>query len=334
MKKKVFTMITMALISMVLFSCSSKRNPEIGLLMGTLQLERWQKDTSHFVTYAKENGARVIVQNANNNQGTQIQQAEKLLNQGVDVLVVVPVDQNISAEIVRMAHDRGVKVIAYDRLIRQCDLDYYVSFDNVKIGELQAGYITNIQPKGKYALIGGPTSDNNSIMLRLGQINVLSPYIERGDIEIVYDNFAYSWDKESGKLEMEKCLGNNQEIDAVIAANDALAEGIAESIEENGLKKNVLLTGQDAELKACQRIIQGKQTMTVYKPVRRLAQVATEVACKFACDEEVSTVNQTTIFNGNAMVPSILLEPVSVHRQNIQLTVLMDEYQNEEKIFR
>jgi D-xylose transport system substrate-binding protein len=334
MKSKI-SFIAYAIVMVLLMSSCSSKDPKVGLMMGTLKQERWTKDTTHFANSIRELDGQVIIKNANNNQGKQIEQAKELIEQGVNVLVVVPVNQDAASKIVELAHENDIKVIAYDRLIRNAELDYYVSFDNVKIGERQAEYLTKVQPEGNYALIGGPTSDNNSIMLRLGQMNVLSPLVQKGDIKVIYDKFAESWNKEAGKKAMRKCLREHStEIDAVIAGNDALAEGISEVIEQHGMEEDILLAGQDAELDACQRIIKGSQTMTIYKPVRRLAEVASKVAAKFASGEEIETLNVETVYNNKTMVPSILLTPVTVHEQNIKMTVLASGYQEEEKIFK
>src|SRR5258708_209407 len=148
---------------------------KIGLLLGTLKEERWQHDRDLFVAKAKELGADVLVQSANNDDALQISQAENLLTQGVKVLVVVPHNAKSAATIVASAHKAGVKVIAYDRVIQNCDLDYYVAFDAPQIGELQADYLVKRMPKGNYALIFGGPTDNNSVLLRDGQMKVLKP---------------------------------------------------------------------------------------------------------------------------------------------------------------
>ncbi len=335
MKKLISLGLISVVIVLLLSSCNqSDKNVEIGLLMSDLERERWQKDTTYFVKNAQKMDMNVYVRNAENNQVRQIKQAEELIEKGVDVLVVVPVNQDLSSKIVEIAHQNNIEVIAYDRLIKGCDLDYYVSFDNVMVGEKQAEYLTKLKPRGNYVLIEGPTTDNNSIMLRLGQMNVLSPYLQKGDIQIIYDQFAESWDKEAGEKEMRKCLREyGSKIDAVIAGNDALAEGIAEVIEQHGIEKNVLLAGQDAELHACQRIVKGTQTMTIYKPVRNLAEVAVKVAGKFAKNEQIQTINNQTMFNDSIMVPTILVEPVIVNRQNIKMTVVASGYQQGSEVF-
>jgi D-xylose transport system substrate-binding protein len=157
----------------------------IGLSMDTLKEERWQKDRDIFVKKAEELGAEVLVQAADGKDETQVKQAESLLTQGVDVLVVIPHNGEVAATIVEAAKRQNVPVISYDRLIKNSDVDLYISFDNEKVGEMQAKYLVEKAPKGNYVLIGGAPTDNNAKMFRAGQMRVLQPLIDRGDIKIV-----------------------------------------------------------------------------------------------------------------------------------------------------
>ena len=152
---------------------------KIGFSMDTLQEERWQKDRDLFVAAAEALGAEVDVQAANSDDAKQIAQAENLISQGVDVLVVIPHNAEATAAIVEKAHEAGIKVLAYDRLIKNSDLDLYVSFDNERVGEMQAEAITKLVPKGKYVYIGGSETDNNAHLFKKGAFNVLQPFIDK-----------------------------------------------------------------------------------------------------------------------------------------------------------
>jgi D-xylose transport system substrate-binding protein len=194
-----FTGVRALLISLLLWSlvaglgCSKKSGSggiRIGFSMDSLQLERWQRDRDLFTARAKELGAEVLVQSADGNDSVQVQQAENLLTQGVDVLVVVPHNGEISASIVESAKRQHVPVLSYDRLIRNSDVDFYISFDNVKVGELQAKYLLDRAPKGNYILIGGSPTDNNARLFRQGQMNILDPLIKSGDIKVVADQWS------------------------------------------------------------------------------------------------------------------------------------------------
>jgi D-xylose transport system substrate-binding protein len=301
--------------------------------MDTLKEERWQRDRDYFVARAKELGAEVLVQAANGDDAVQIQQAENLLTQNVDVLVVAPHNAEIAASIVESARRQGVPVLSYDRLIRNSDVNLYVSFDNVKVGETQARYLLDRAPKGNYVLIGGSPTDNNARLFRQGQMNVLQPAIDRGDIKIVADQWAREWLASEALKHTENALtqyGNN--IAAVVASNDGTAGGAIRALEEQQLAGRVVVSGQDAELAAIQRIVGGTQVMTVYKPVQHLARQAAEAAVKLARRESVES--KSTVNNGFKEIPSILLEPIIVDKNNVMETIVSDGYHKMEDIYR
>jgi D-xylose transport system substrate-binding protein len=161
--------------------------------MDTLKEERWHRDRDLLVKRAGELGAEVLVQAANGNDALQNSQAENMLTQGVDVLLVAPHNGKSAAVIVEAAHKAGVPVIAYDRLINDADVDLYLSFDNERVGQMQAEYLVQRRPKGSYVLIGGAPTDNNAHLYHEGQMNVLEPLVKRGDIQIVADQWARDW---------------------------------------------------------------------------------------------------------------------------------------------
>lgn len=304
----------------------------IGFSLATLQEERWQRDRDLFVAAAEKLGAKVEVQAANNDEAKQISQAENLISQGVDVLVVVPQNADAAAAIVEKAHEAGVKVLAYDRLIRNSDLDLYVSFDNEKVGELQASAITKLVPKGKYVYIGGADTDNNAHLFKKGAFNILQPLIDSGDIEVVYDQWTRDWNPANALANMENALtANNNQIDAVVAANDGTAGGVIQALAAQGLAGKVPVSGQDAELAAVQRIVEGTQTMTVYKPIKALAEKAAELAVQLAKGEQIAT--DAAINNGKIDVPSVLLTPIAVTKDNIDDTIIADGFHSKEDVY-
>jgi len=305
---------------------SAKKAPVIGLSLDTLREERWQRDRDMFVARCRELGARVLVQAANNNEVVQNAQAENLLTQGVDVLVVAPHNSKTAATIVESAHRSGVPVIAYDRLINDSDVDLYISFDNERVGELQAGYAVQRAPRGRYVLIGGSPADNNALLYHKGQMNVLKPRVDRREIEIVTDQYAADWQPVEALKIMENALTrSDNRVDAVVAANDGLAGGAIQALAEQGLAGKVVVTGQDAELSACQRVVAGTQSMTIYKPIRKLAGKAAEIAVAMARKQPIGTVADR-LDNGFKQVPSLLIEPVAVDRNNLASTVIADGF--------
>lgn len=305
----------------------------IGFSMDTLKEERWQRDRDLFVARAHELSAEVLVQAANGDDALQTAQAENLLTQGVDVLVVAPHNAEVAASIVESAKRQGVPVLSYDRLIRNSDVDLYISFDNVKVGEAQARYLLERAPRGNYVLIGGSPTDNNARMFREGQMNILQPAIERGDIKVAADQWAREWLASEALKHTENALTQtNNNIVAVVASNDGTAGGAVQALGEQNLAGKVFVSGQDAELAALQRIVGGTQSMTVYKPVARLALRAAEAAVSLARGETVST--PATVNNGKKDVPAVLLDSITVDRNNVMETVIKDGYLKMEDVYR
>lgn len=305
----------------------------IGLSMDSLKQERWQKDRDVFVKRAEELGAEVLVQAADGKDETQVKQAESLLTQGIDVLVVIPHNSEVAGSIVESARRSKVPVISYDRLIRNSEPDLYLSFDNEKVGEMQARYLVEKAPKGNYILIGGSQSDNNAQLFRNGQMKVLKPLIDKGDIMIVADQWAKDWQPEEALKHTENALTmNNNDVVAVVASNDGTAGGSIQALSAQGLSGKVFISGQDADLSALQRIVAGTQSMTVYKPVSRLAVKAAEAAVALAKKEKVET--NVKVNNGKIDVPSILLDPISVDKTNLDETVIKDGYQTREDVYK
>ncbi|MEW9054049.1 MAG: D-xylose ABC transporter substrate-binding protein [Neobacillus sp.] len=305
---------------------------KIGFSMDTLEEERWLKDRDLFKEAVESLGAEVEILAANGDDALQISQAETLISQGVDLLVVVPHNAEATAAIVNKAHLAGIKVVSYDRLIKNADIDLYISFDNEMVGELQAREMTERVPKGKYVYIGGAVTDNNAHLFKKGVFNMLQPYIDRGDITVVYDQWTENWTPANAYKNMLDALkANNNQIDAVIAANDATAGAVIEALAAHGLAGKIPVAGQDAELAAAQRIVKGTQTMTVYKPINVLAKEAAEIAVKLAKGEPVVTGSRVN--NGKIEVPSLLLFPIAVNKSNIDETVIRDGFHSRDQVY-
>lgn len=323
------------LVVFILDGCVKKQDDKVkvGFLIHALDKERWENDRDFFVERVQELGGTVEVRIADNDAAKQLDQAEELLTNGVDVLVIVPVDQFAAADIVKEAHTKNVKVISYDRLIKNCKLDYYVSTDNVDIGALQAKYLTTIRPTGNYALIGGALSDNNSQFLYLGQMNVLQPLVEKGDIKIVYNEFTEAWSEDEGYEQTKKLLSQTDKVDAIIAGNDAIALGAIKALREAGEEGDVLVAGMDADLKNLQEIVAEHQTVTIYKPYQKMANTAAELAMKMGnslpCENSFQTVS-----NGEMLVPAVFHAASIVNKENLKLTVISEGYQSEEEVYR
>ena len=328
------SMISLVFTSSLGFSQATPKKIKIGLSLDTLKEERWQRDRDLFVARAKEMGAEVLVQAANGNDTVQNSQAENLLTQGVDVLVVVPHNGVTSAAIVQAAHKAGKKVIAYDRLIRNSDVDYYVSFDNLEVGHMQAKYLLEKAPKGNYVVIGGAPTDNNAQLYHQGQMEILKPSIDKGDIKIVADQWANEWQASEALKHTENALTKNKnDVVAIVAPNDGTAGGAISALKQQKLAGKVFVSGQDAELAACQRIVEGTQSMTVYKPIKVLATKAADLAVAIAKGE---TINDTftKLNNGKIDVKSILITPIQVDKSNMDATVISDGYHAKKDVYK
>ena len=312
----------------------------IGLSLDTLKEARWQVDARFFTERAKQLGAQVDVQSANGDDSQQMMQIHSMLTRGVKALVIVPHDAVAMARAVELAHQTGVPVIAYDRIIRNCDLDLYLSFDNVRVGELQAKFLVDHLPKpapgrpDRIVRIYGAPTDNNAKLFKQGQDQVLAPYLQRGDIVVVHEDWAEDWKPENAKKIVNAAIATGAKFDGILASNDSTAGGAIQALLEagGGLAGKVVVTGQDAELPACQRIVAGTQAMTIYKPIRSLATAAAEAAVKLA--EGKPIIARQSVNNGKIDVPAILCDVVVVTRDNMVDSVIKDGFQSYDEVYR
>ncbi|HEY8132970.1 MAG TPA: substrate-binding domain-containing protein [Thermoanaerobaculia bacterium] len=304
----------------------------IGFSMDTLKEERWTRDKALVERRARERGALLDVQVANGDDSVQTKQCENMLAKGVDVLIVAPHNGEIAASIVEAAHRQGVPVIAYDRMIRNCDVDLHVAHQQNRIGEMQAAYALKHVPKGNYVLIGGAPTDYNALILRNGQMRILKPAIDRGDVRIISQQFAREWRADEAlRITEDAILRTGRKIDAIVASNDGTAGGAISALEAAKLDGKVLVTGLDAQKDAVQRVVRGKQTMTIYTPIQPLAFGAVDAAIKLARHEPVAAPDR--INNGKRDVPSILYEAIVVDRSNVDQTIIKDGYHSREDIY-
>jgi D-xylose transport system substrate-binding protein len=306
--------------------------PKIGLLMDTLQEERWQRDRDLFLERARELDAEVLVESAERDDARQLELANAMLDQGVKVLVVVPHHAEAAARIVEAAKARDVPVIAYDRLIRDADVDLYISYDNLKIGQMQAQYLRNRASKGSFILLGGAKTDYNAILIREGQLEALEDAIKRREIRVVADPWTPDWQaSEAMKLTEAALTRAGNRVAAVVASNDITAGGAIAALEKHGLAGKVLVSGQDADLEAVRRIVQGTQAMTVYKPLRPLARGAANAAVQMAKGEKAE--GTSTIDNGKKEVQALLLQPIIVDNRLVDQIIIKDKFHTREQVY-
>jgi D-xylose transport system substrate-binding protein len=291
------------------------------LLPDTKSSARWETvDRPALQEALEEGGVEADIQNAEGNKNTQQQQAEQMITNGANVLLLVNLDSGSGAAIAANAQSQGVKVIDYDRLTLDTDAtDYYVSFDNERVGELQGqGLVDCIGNKqgARIAVLNGSPTDNNATLFKNGYDSVINPKFDSGDWTEVDDQSVPDWDNQQALTIFEQMLqAADNKIDGVLAANDGLGNAAISALKQRKLPQ-IPVTGQDATLEGLQNIVNGDQCMTVYKAIQKEADAAAELAVALAKGEEPS-VETTPIDNGTEEVPSVLLEPVPVTQDNI-----------------
>ena len=312
---------------------ASSHSLKIGFLMDSLKVERWQTDLDKFQKRAGELGADVLIETAEGDDDLQLQQAQKLLGAGVKSLVLVPHDAEKAMRIVAAAKAKQIPLLCYERLVRDPHGSFFIGVDASAIGFLQAESLTQIAPKGNYVLIGGSPADSNAKILREAQWKVLKPFVDRGDIKVVSDTWSKDWNPTEAYTHMTEAIESAKgEITAVVASNDGTAGGAVQALAEHHLAGKALVSGQDADLAAIIRILDGTQTMTVYKPLGSQAKVAAEAAVALANGEPVKSAVSFTV--ENRAIPAILLTPVVVTKDNVKETVIKDGFQNLQTIQR
>ena len=301
---------------------------QIGMSFDSFVIERWQKDRDVFVSTAKEMGAEVNVQNANGSIEEQIAQIEYFIDKKMDVIVIVCIDSNSLSEVVSKAKNAGIKVIAYDRLIKNANVDLYISFDNEMVGTMMAeGIVGNGEKVDRVLMLCGPLADNNVSMVEAGFEKVMKQH----NVEIVDRMHADGWKAELGAAYIYDHANEVNKVDAIMCGNDDIATAVVRALAERRLAGKVGVVGQDADLAACQRIVQGTQIMTVYKPVEKLAQKAAE--CAIALGEGEAVEAENTLSDGVFEVPYMALEPISVRKENMDDVIISSGFHLKEDVY-
>lgn len=309
------------------------KKPKIGFSMATVKEERWQRDRDAFEAHCKQINVECVITVADNSADRQANDVENLLTQGVDVLVIAPQNATQAASLVDRAKEQNVPVISYDRLIDSDKIDLYISHQVPVIGRKIAEYALEHAPQGNYAMVYGSSSDNNALIMKEEQLKILKPAIDSGKIKIVADQFIPDWKPEEALKMAENALTqNNDNIQAFVVSNDGMAGGVVSALEKRGLAGKVIVTGQDAQLDALQRIAEGKQSMTIYKPIIPLASRAVDAAVKLAKKEKLETTPFKNVTGKE--VPAILLEVTTVDKNNLMDTVIKDGYAKYDDVYR
>ncbi len=339
----------LVLCAVFLFPCCAKKeaaknlhkdishNITIGFSIDSFVIERWRRDCDVFIDTAKENGASVIIQNAGNSVEEQINQIKYLIDSNVDVLVIVPKEASKLSEVIQKAHAKNIPVISYDRLVLNAPIDLYVTINSKKVGELMAEELLKLKPKGSWFCIYGAEEDYNMQILREGVFDVINKYNAKSKtpVKIDMEFFTEGWNYDLSYKKMNEMLETKRYPQAVICGNDAVAEHVLRSLSEHRIN-DIAVSGQDADIAACQRIIDGKQSITVYKPITQLAQLAAKYACELAYGKTASEIvtSGDTINNGFSDVPVLWLDPKVVNKDNIEEVIIKTGFHTKEEIYR
>ncbi|MEQ8156103.1 MAG: substrate-binding domain-containing protein [Clostridiaceae bacterium] len=305
----------------------------IGVALPDRIVPRWPRIKGYMEQYAStKDGVTLKIENADFDAARQASQVDSLISQGIDVLILVPVDLFAAASLVEKAHKAGIKVIDFDRLIQNSDADLYISFDGQKVGELQGQYLTKEVPRGNYIILSGDPGNFNSTLYKKGAMEYIQPRVSIGNIKIVEDKAVKNWDpKISFKIVKDALIANKNNVDAILAPNDTTAGGAIEALKEQGLAGKVVVTGQNADLPAVRRIIEGTQSMTVFKDDREESRIAIDAAIKLAENKPIAV--DKYVNNGKINVPSIFLTPIAVDRNNINEVLIASGYLEASEVY-
>ncbi len=299
---------------------SSSYDLTVGFSIDTLAIERWQRDLDVFVNRVKELGANIIVQNAGSSVEEQNRQLMYLMERNVDVIVCLPKDADGLAESIQKIKSKGIPVISYDRLIRGCDVDLYMTVDSERVGELMAEQMQRITKSMNWYCILGDQKDYNMTMIEQGMNNVLSNTY----IRINHTFYTSGWNYDLAYDEAVNLITSGRIPGAIICGNDAVADAVIKAFSTYYPDHHIPICGQDAEIAACQSIVSGKQDFTIYKPITKLAEYAAEYAVRMAKGSKSEELSQglKTIDNGYKMVPVYLLQPELVTIENIDRVII------------
>ncbi|MCI6302416.1 MULTISPECIES: sugar ABC transporter substrate-binding protein [unclassified Blautia] len=305
---------------------------QIGLTVDSFVIERWIRDRDVFVATARELGADVNVQDAGADAEEQISQIEYFISKQVDVIVVIARDCGVLSDVVQKAQNAGIPVISYDRMINNANTDFYISFDNRKVGEIMAQALIDAIPQGgDIFMIQGSSSDNNVKMLKEGFDDTL----EDTNLNVVYEANCDGWTAELAVGYVEEALEKYPHVKGIMCGNDDIASQVVQVLAENQLAGNVVVIGQDGDLAACQRIVEGTQYMTAFKSIEDLAREAAKYAVEIGSGREASELEGVTekVNDGTYDIPSKVLDPIAVTRENIDEVIIDGGFHRRDEVY-
>ena len=314
------------------FSGKEEDKIQIGLAVDSFVIERWIRDRDVFVATARELGADVNVQDAGADAEEQISQIEYFISKQVDVIVVIARDCGVLSDVIQEAHSAGLPVISYDRMVNNADTDLYISFDNRKVGEIMAQALVEALPQGgDIFMIQGPLSDNNVYMLKDG----FDDTIKATKLNVVYEANCDGWTAELAVGYVEEALEKYPHVKGIMCGNDDIASQVVQVLAENQLAGDVVVVGQDGDLAACQRIVEGTQYMTAFKSIEDLAREAAKYAVEIGSGKEVSELEGVTeeVNDGTYDIPARVLDPTAVTRENIDEVIIDGGFHRRDEVY-
>lgn len=308
---------------------SEEKKLQIGLAVDSFVIERWIRDRDAFVATARELGAEVNVQDAGADPQEQISQIRYLIQKDVDVLVVIARDCNALSDVLKEARDEGIPVISYDRLIYNGGTDLYISFDNRKVGRLMAEALIEALPEGgEIFMIQGSPDDDNIYQVKEG----FELALEDSNLEVVYTANCEGWLAEQAEQYVEEGLKKYPDVKGIMCGNDDIASRVVQTLAQNQLAGKVVVVGQDCDVAACQRIVEGTQYMTAFKDIEEEARIAAEYAVMLAKGEMPEDI-ENRVDDGSFQVPSLELEPVAVTAENIDEVIIGGGFHQREDVY-
>ena len=307
----------------------NKDKIQIGLTVDSFVIERWIRDRDVFVATARELGAEVNVQDAGASAAEQISQIKYFISKKMDVIVIIARDCGALSEVIEEAETAGIKTISYDRLVKNAGTDLYISFDNRKVGEIMAESLIEAIPHGgDIFMIQGSATDNNVMMVKKGFQDVL----DGSRLNVVYEANCEGWTAELAVAYVEEGLKKYPHVKGIMCGNDDIASQVIQVLAENQLAGKVIVVGQDGDLAACQRIVEGTQYMTAFKAIEELAREAAKCAVRLGKGEKLEELEET-FSDGTYDIPCKVLEPVAVTKENIDQVIIDGGFHRREDVY-
>ncbi|MCF8362358.1 MAG: substrate-binding domain-containing protein [Prolixibacteraceae bacterium] len=297
-------------------ACEKQEQNKVGILLHEME-GRWYNDVEYLKKHADDMGVELVIKIAGGDENKQLQQARELVKENVGVMLVVAVNQNTAAGVVRTAHDANILVIGYDRLIMNSDLDYYISYEYDEVGRMLAEYAHNKVPKGNYVMLLGDAADNNARLMGEGQNEYLQEFEKRGEVNVIYRTYIDGWLERNARFQLQKVIDySDKSIDVILASNDNIALEALSVIDNNNLPRPEVITGQDAIIEACRSILNNGQTMTVYKSMSDMARQGIQLAVDIIYNNDIDYVDGKTN-NKRTDVPTIYMTPQIIDKNNL-----------------